>query len=288
MSCGFRPTTIGSRGSTLLTERLQFLIASRGLNGKMKIHRSAAYYVLALTCCLLQQGLVAAVAQEQRPIVAVEQTGSAVATKSGVADGLGTSSSSPALTGVRRPLYRLCKSDVLAISFAFSPEFDQIVSVQPDGYIALKGVKLLTAEGVTVPELQADIGLAYAGVLHDPEVTIVLQDFDKPYFIVGGEVNHPAKYELRSDISVTEAVAIAGGLTQRAKHSQIVLFRRVSDDLVESHLLDMKAMMKSRTLAEDIHLKPGDFLFVPQNLISKIKQYLPTSSLSMYASPTQF
>ena len=41
----------------------------------------------------------------------------------------------------------------------------------------------------------------------------MLQDFDKPYFIVGGEVNHPAKYELRSDIRVTEAVAIAGGLT---------------------------------------------------------------------------
>lgn len=250
----------------------------------MKINRSVAYCVLALTCCLTQQGLMVAAAQEQQPNVVVEQTGPAVTTKSGVADG----AASPALTGVRRPLYRLCKSDVVAISFSFSPEFDQTASVQPDGYIALKGVKQLTAEGVTVPELQAAITRAYAGVLHDPEVTIVLQDFDKPYFIVGGEVNHPAKYELRSDLSVTEAVAIAGGLTPRAKHSQIVLFRRVSDDLVESHLLDVKAMMKSRTLAEDIHLKPGDFLFVPQNLISKIKQYLPTSSLSMYASPTQF
>ena len=59
-------------------------------------------------------------------------------------------------------------------------------------------------------------------------------------------------------------------------------------DLVESRLLDVKSMLKSRTLREDIHLRPGDFLFVPQNLISKIKQYLPTSSLSMYASPAQF
>jgi len=254
----------------------------------MKINRSVAYCVLALTCCLMQQGLVAAVAQEQQPRVAVEQTGPGTTTKSGAADGAGTMISSPALTGVRRPLYRLCKSDVVAISFIFSPEFDQTVSVQPDGYIALKGAKQLPAEGITVPELQAAIGRAYTGVLHDPEVTIVLQDFDKPYFIVGGEVSHPAKYELRSDVSVTEALAIAGGLTPRAKHSQVVLFRRVSDDLFESHLLDVKAMMKSRTLVEDVHLKPGDFLFVPQNLISKIKQYLPTSSLSMYASPTQF
>jgi len=250
----------------------------------MKTNTLLAYCVLALTCCLLQQGLVAAVAQEQQPSVAAEQAGSAVTTKSGVADGAW----SPALTGVRRPLYRLCKSDVVTVAFTFSPEFDQIVTVQPDGYIALKGVKQLPAEGVTVPELQEAIGRAYASVLHDPEVTIELKDFDKPYFIVGGEVNHPAKYELRSDTRVTEAVAIAGGLTARAKHSQVVLFRRVSDDLVESRLLDVKAMLKSRTLAEDIHLRSGDFLFVPQNLISKIKQYLPTSSMSMYASPTQF
>jgi len=255
----------------------------------MNTNLSVVYCVLILTWCVLQQGLAAAVAQEQQPSAAAAQTGSAVTTKPGVAGGSGTTlDSSPALTGVRRPLYRLCKSDLLTISFTFSPEFDQTVSVQPDGYIILKGVKPLSVEGITVPELQEVIAQAYAGVLHDPEVTIVLQDFDKPYFIVGGEVNHPAKYELRSDIRVTEAVAIAGGLTSRAKHSQIVLFRRVSDDLVESRLLNVKTMLQSRNLAEDLHLRTGDFLFVPQNLISKIKQYLPTSSMSMYASPTQF
>jgi polysaccharide export outer membrane protein len=266
------------------TERLQFLGDESRPEQDMKTNRILAYYVLALTCCLTQQGLVAAAAQEQQPNVAVEQAGPAVATKSGVADG----ALSPALTGVRRPLYRLCKSDVVTVSFTFSPEFDQTVSVQPDGYIALKGVRQLPAEGLTVPEMEEAIGRAYTGVLRDPEVTIVLKDFDKPYFIVGGEVNHPAKYELRSDTRVTEAVAIAGGMTARAKHSQVVLFRRVSDELVESHLLDVKAMMKSRTLVEDIHLRNGDFLFVPQNLISKIKPYLPMSSMSLYASPAQF
>jgi len=164
----------------------------------MKTHR-LDYRVLALIFCLIQQGLLAA-AQEQQPRAVAEQIGSAASMKSGAAGGPGTSkSTSPALTGVRRPLYRLCKSDVVTISFTFSPEFDQTVSVQPDGYVTLTGVKQLPAEGVTVPELQEAIGEAYAGVLHDPEVTIILKDFDKPYFIVGGEVNHPAKYELRSD-----------------------------------------------------------------------------------------
>lgn len=283
MSCHFWPVALSFKRSEI-TEGLQFLGSETRPERKMKITQRLAYCVLALTFCLMRQGSVAAVAQEQQPNGAVGPIGAAVTTKSGAADGVW----SPALTGVRRPLYRLCKSDVVAIHFTFSPEFDQTVSVQPDGYIALRGVQQLPAEGVTVPELQDVIGRAYARVLHDPEVSIVLKDFDKPYFIVAGEVNHQGKYELRSDITVTEAVAVAGGLTPRAKHSQIVLFRQVSDDLVESRLLDVKSMLKSRTLREDIHLRPGDFLFVPQNLISKIKQYLPTSSLSMYASPAQF
>ena len=52
--------------------------------------------------------------------------------------------------------------------------------------------------------------------------------------------------------------------------------------MVESHVLNIKAMLASRNLEEDIELKPGDMLFVPQNRISKIQRYLPTSSLSTF------
>jgi polysaccharide export outer membrane protein len=240
--------------------------------------------VLALACCLMQQGLVVAVAQGQQSTLTGGQTGQAGTTKSGAADGV----KSPALTGERRPLYRLQKSDVVDVDFEFSLEFNQTSTVQPDGFIALKGVPALYAEGITAPELEEGIRRAYAAILHDPEVTIVLKEFDKPYFIAAGEVGRPGKYELRSDTTVTEAVAIAGGLTGKAKHSEVVLFRRVSNDLVESRILNLKAMLKSRTLAEDIHLRPGDMLFVPQNLISKIRPFMPASSLSMYGNPTQF
>jgi polysaccharide biosynthesis/export protein len=189
---------------------------------------------------------------------------------------------------VRRPLYRLHKSDVLEIDFTFSPEFNQTVTVQPDGFIALKGAEPLYAEGKTLSELRDTVVRCYFGVLHDPQVTIVLKDFDRPFFIAAGEVGHPGKYELRAETSVTEAVAIAGGFTPRARHSQVVLFRKVSADLVESHLLNTKAMLNSRNLGEDMQLQPGDLLFVPQNLISKIRQYMPVSNLTLYGSPAQF
>jgi len=229
-----------------------------------------------------QAGSVAAVAQEQNEVIKTSQATEAA--KPGIADG----ASSPDEMGNRRPLYRLRKSDMIEIRFNFAPEFDQILNIQPDGFITLRGLDELYAEGLTVAELRNAIRLAYATTLHDPEVTIALKDFEKPYFIPTGSVAHPGKYELRGDATVTEGVALAGGFTEQAKHSEVVLFRRISGERTEARVLNVKQMLNSRNLAEDFHLRTGDLLYVPQNWISKIRRYLPTSSLSTYVNPTQF
>jgi polysaccharide biosynthesis/export protein len=205
------------------------------------------------------------------------------AAKSGGADGLGN----PQL-GDRHPLYRLRPSDVVEISFTVAPEFNQTLTVQPDGYVTLKDAGMIQVEGLNFAEFTQAVQNAYRGYLHDPQVAVLLKDFERPFFIVGGQVGRPGKYELRSDLTVAEAVQIAGGFTQLAKHSQVVLFRRVNDDLVEARLLNLKKMMKQASLKEDAHLQPGDMIFVPQNEISKIAQYLTKPSASLYMSPTQF
>ena len=206
------------------------------------------------------------------------------AAKPGKADGLGN----PLLGGERRPLYRLRTSDVVEVTFTISPEFNQTLTVQPDGYIALKDAGMVTAEGLTLPEFNQAVRQAYRGYLHDPQVAVALKDFERPYFTVGGQVGRPGKYELRSDTTVAEAVQIAGGLTSQSKHSQVVLFRRVNDDLVETRLLNLKKMLKQNGLREDAHLRPGDLVFVPQNEISKIARFLSKPSMSMYVSSAQF
>jgi polysaccharide biosynthesis/export protein len=195
---------------------------------------------------------------------------------------------SPALTGARHPLYRLRNSDVVEIKFTFSPEFDQIATVLPDGFVALKTIGDIYAEGLTISEFGNSVRNSYATTLRDPEVSVILKDFDRPYFLAGGQVGHPGKYELRSTTTVAEAIAIAGGFTEQSKHSQVVLFRKVTDGVVEAHILNIKTMLASRNLEEDLELKPGDMLFVPQNRISKIRKFLPVSSLSTFFTPTQF
>jgi polysaccharide export outer membrane protein len=206
------------------------------------------------------------------------------AAKPARADGQGN----PLLGGDRRPLYRLRPSDVVEVTFSVAPEFNQTLTVQPDGYITLKDAGAVLAQGLTVPQLGEAVRKAYTGYLHDPEAAVALKDFERPYFVVGGEVGKPGKYELRSDTTVAEAVQIAGGFTSQSKHSQVVLFRRINDDLVETRLLNVKQMLKQSNLKEDAHLRPGDLVYVPQNAISKISRFLIKPSVSLFVNPAQF
>jgi polysaccharide export outer membrane protein len=184
--------------------------------------------------------------------------------------------------------YRLRKSDVIDVKFTFSPEFNQTITVQPDGYITLDAAGAIQVENKTLAELTESIRRAYSGILHEPAITVSLKDFDKPFFLAAGQVGKPGKYELRSDTTLTEAVAIAGGFTDAAKHSQVVLFRRVSSDMVEARVFNVKQMLGSRNLQEDPHLTPGDMLYVPQSNMSKVRRYLPTSTVGAYLNPNPF
>ena len=100
---------------------------------------------------LIQQLWVVAVAQGQILETAVgrvpdPENAASVLGNSGTATtqpGRADEKGNPALRGERRPFYRLHKSDVLDVDFIFSPEFNQTVSVQPDGYIGLKGVGMI-------------------------------------------------------------------------------------------------------------------------------------------------
>ncbi len=185
----------------------------------------------------------------------------------------------------RNPRYQLCRSDVFELDFPLTPEFNQTATVQPDGYITLLSGGDIHAEGQTVPEIIQSIRAAYASLLHDPIITVHLKDFDKPYFIAGGEVGHPGKYDLRGDTTVVEAVAIAGGFTENSKHSEVWVFRRVSNDWAETQRLDLKKMLNAANLHEDLHLRPGDMLYVPKSTMGKIRRYLPVATLGSYFNP---
>jgi len=183
----------------------------------------------------------------------------------------------------RDPRYKIAASDSFDLTFPLSPEYNQLaVTVQPDGFVTLFAVGDIKVQGLSIPELTATVRSAYGNILHEPIVSIVMKDFNKPYFIADGQVGHPGKYDLRAETTLTQAIAIAGGFTELSKHSQVVLFRRVSDQWVSTQVIDVKKMEANKTLKEDPYLHPGDTVFVPQNRISKIKPYLPAYNTGAY------
>jgi polysaccharide export outer membrane protein len=185
----------------------------------------------------------------------------------------------------RHPRYSVQVGDVIAFHFTFTPDYNQTVTVQPDGYITLREVGDIQVLDKTTQAIVEAVRAAYTRILHDPVISIELKEFEKPYFVVGGEVQHPGKFDLRGDTTVVQAVTVAGGLNDRAKSSEILLFRRVSEDLVEVKRVDMKHMVSTANLSEDLHLQPGDMILVPRNAMSKISRFIPFPSLGMYFNP---
>src|SRR4051812_28116800 len=121
----------------------------------------------------------------------------------------------------RFPRYELQKSDVMELVFTFSPEFNQTVTIQPDGFITLKDAGDVQVAGLTIPQLIQKLRTAYSSILADPVITVTLKEFERPYFVADGQVTKPGKYELRGDTTLTQAIAMAGGFNDMAKHSQV-------------------------------------------------------------------
>jgi polysaccharide export outer membrane protein len=186
----------------------------------------------------------------------------------------------------RHPRYVLQREDVVSLTFPLSPELNQTVTIQPDGYINLQNAGSVYAQGLTAPELVVAVKKAYTGILHDPIVDVDLQDFQKPFFTVSGQVGKPGQYELRADITVAEALAVAGGMTMATAKTQIFLFRRTSQDLFEVKKVNLKDILRGKNVNEDAVLRPGDMIYVPEKFIANFRKYVPyTVNAGSYLNP---
>lgn len=241
--------------------------------------RNRAVLILAIAPLMMSLSWAQAGGEQSQPAV------SAASNLSSNADSATKISSQNHSFSQRDPRYRLEPGDAFDVAFELSPEFNQHVTVQPDGFISLRGIDDIHVANQTVPQLSATLKTAYGKILSDPLISVVLTDFQKPYFIANGQVKSPGKYELRGDITVTEGIAIAGGFLDSAKHSQVLLFRRVDDEMSQATIINVKKMLNNKNLHEDLHLQPGDMLVVPKNRISKIQPYLPTKQIGVYGSP---
>jgi polysaccharide export outer membrane protein len=182
----------------------------------------------------------------------------------------------------RTPRYRLQTSDVVEIQFRFTPEFNQTVTVQPDGFVPLQAAGEVKIQDLSLEEATQAIAAKYKGMLHEPAITLALKDFNKPYFVVGGEVTRPGKFDLRGELTLSDAVAMAGGFTPNAKLDQVFLLRRVSPEMAEVKKLSLKNLLAKGKLEEDIRLQPGDGVYVSKSVMGKIDRFMAVTRLGVF------
>ena len=221
--------------------------------------------LMALLTAFIAGTVLPALAQS-RPATAIDDTESALE-RDGLQDVPDSDTEWAHWTSGR---YRITPGDVLEFTFPFVPELNQSVTVQPDGFITLKDIPDLRAQGRTVAQLKADVLAAYAPFVRDPVVTVALKQFETPYFIAGGEVSKPGRYELRGATTVTQALAVAGGATTRANVSKVLLLRRHAGDRVEVKRINVSRMYAKKDLSEDPLLRPGDSIVVPKSAFGKL------------------
>ena len=235
--------------------------------------------IFLATAFLLSAGTSAAAAQQQTA------TGSAAAAPAGVA------SRSSSTTDPATLRYRIQQGDTFEVTFPYVNGFNQTVTVQRDGYVSLRIVGDVKAIGSTVPELTRTLRERYAGTLRDPVLTVEMRDFEKPYFVAAGEVEHPGKYDLRGETTLTQAVAIAGGFKDRAKKTHVVIFRRGPEGqeprAVEVQEIDTKRLLEGKEMVKDVKLEPADLVFVSKSPLPTMNTFtsniLPNLGWIVYA-----
>ncbi len=191
----------------------------------------------------------------------------------------------PRLTTVTEERYRLQPGDVFEVQFRYSPEFNQTVTVQPDGYVSLEVGGDLKVAGLTIEQARLAILKKAGARLQDPVATLVLKEFQKPYFVIAGEVNAPGKIEMRERVTALQAIMLAGGMKEAARSSQVVVFRRINTDTAEVKLLNLKDIRRTSDLENDLTLQPGDMVFVPRDKISKIERFMKLASVAAFITP---
>lgn len=181
--------------------------------------------------------------------------------------------------------YKLNPGDVLDVIYRYTPEFNQTVAIQPDGYVTLEIVGEQKIGGLTVEQARQKILENAVKRLKDPVVNILLKQFQKPFFVVSGEVVNPGKFDMDQNITALQAVLLAGGFKDSAKASQIVVYRKINSDTAEVKVVNLRGIKKTSDLEQDFPLEAGDMLMVPRNFITKFERYMKLTSVTDIFKP---
>jgi polysaccharide biosynthesis/export protein len=159
------------------------------------------------------------------------------------------------------PEYRLVPGDKIRIEVYKDAQLSQSAQIRPDGKITIPLVGDVDAVNQTPAQLRARLTESLKEYMNNPSVTVIVVETVVPTAYVMGEVRNPGAVALQGEISVLQALALSGGLTEFADRDEIRVLRK-SLVGVETLTFRYKDAVKGMAQAQ-MYLRPGDTVIVP-------------------------
>jgi polysaccharide export outer membrane protein len=155
--------------------------------------------------------------------------------------------------------YRIGPEDLLHISVWKNEALSRAVAVRPDGKISVPLLNDVQASGLTALELREILARKLAEYIPSPEVSVIVSEVRSFKVSVIGEVVRPGRFELRSWATVLDALALAGGFTQFAARSRIIILHPEGTTMKRIPFNYNKLTGEQ----ENFYLRNGDIVLVP-------------------------
>jgi polysaccharide export outer membrane protein len=175
----------------------------------------------------------------------------------------------PRTASLPPPAYRIQAGDTLDVKFLYTPELNEEQTVQLDGHVSFQYAPDLPVAGKTLPDARRLVLAAYAKTLRDPAAELAVKGPMQWKIYVVGEVTTPGEYITQGPpLTLTQAIARAGGLKESADSDNVVLLRR--DGNVE-HAYDVSFTDAAGHHGDtaDVQLADKDVLYVPRSDVAQ-------------------
>lgn len=165
--------------------------------------------------------------------------------------------------------YELGVDDLVEVTVLGVPELSRDVRVDGNGSIALPLIGEVHVEGKTVAEASNLVAARYAeSYLRDPQVSVLIKEYRSQRITVLGAVRDPKVYAVQRRMGVLEALALAGGLTEKAGRTVYVNDRAVDPDTGErirrNLVLGLDELIHGGSDTPNFTLGDGAVINVPQ------------------------
>ena len=161
--------------------------------------------------------------------------------------------------------YVIGAADVIAISVLDNRDLDTVVSVTPGGKIAVPLVGDVQAAGLTVTELTDRLRQELAKKVKSPQITVSLREVNSYRIYFLGRVGRPGILTSKSEVTVLQALAMAGGIQEGADLSLAYVARGT-----ERVPVDFVKLLRNGDLSQNITLAPDDTVVFPDNPLNVI------------------